>query len=403
MGDIVVIGAGQAGASLVARLRKDGFAGKITLIGEEPVVPYQRPPLSKAYLLGDMTLERLYLRPESFYAENNITLELSEIAVAIDRADKMVIAGGKKIPYDQLALTTGSVPRRLPGAIGGELAGVHVVRTLADVDDMAPAVVEGARALIVGGGYIGLEAAAVCAKRGVKVTLVEMSDRILQRVAAPETSNYFRALHVSHGVDIREGVGLDRLLGEAGRVTGAVLGDGTELAVDFAVVGVGITPATELAEAAGLKIENGIKVDARGRSSDPQIWAAGDCASFPHEDGRLRLESVPNAIDMAECVADNMLGGETDYVPKPWFWSDQYDVKLQIAGLNTGYDRIVSRRGEGQTASFWYFRGGQLLAVDAMNDPRAYMVGKRLIDAGKTADPDLVGDPALDLKALMRA
>jgi len=403
MGDIVVIGAGQAGASLVARLRKDGFAGKITLIGEEPVVPYQRPPLSKAYLLGDMTLERLYLRPESFYAENNITLELSEIAVAIDRADKMVIAGGKKIPYDQLALTTGSVPRRLPGAIGGELAGVHVVRTLADVDDMAPAVVEGARALIVGGGYIGLEAAAVCAKRGVKVTLVEMSDRILQRVAAPETSNYFRALHVSHGVDIREGVGLDRLLGEAGRVTGAVLGDSTELAVDFAVVGVGITPATELAEAAGLKIENGIKVDARGRSSDPQIWAAGDCASFPHEDGRLRLESVPNAIDMAECVADNMLGGETDYVPKPWFWSDQYDVKLQIAGLNTGYDRIVSRRGEGQTASFWYFRGGQLLAVDAMNDPRAYMVGKRLIDAGKTADPDLVGDPALDLKALMRA
>jgi len=403
MGDIVVIGAGQAGASLVARLRKDGFAGKITLIGEEPVVPYQRPPLSKAYLLGDMALERLYLRPESFYAENDIDLLLNVPVDGIDRADKAVIAGGRKISYDQLALTTGSVPRRLPGAIGGELAGVHVVRTLADVDDMAPAVVEGARALIVGGGYIGLEAAAVCAKRGVKVTLVEMSDRILQRVAAPETSNYFRALHVSHGVDIREGVGLDRLLGEAGRVTGAVLGDGTELAVDFAVVGVGITPATELAGAAGLKIENGIKVDARGRSSDPQIWAAGDCASFPHEDGRLRLESVPNAIDMAECVADNMLGGETDYVPKPWFWSDQYDVKLQIAGLNTGYDRIVSRRGEGQTASFWYFRGGQLLAVDAMNDPRAYMVGKRLIDAGKTADPDLVGDPALDLKALMRA
>lgn len=403
MGDIVVIGAGQAGASLVAKLRKDGFAGKITLIGEEPVVPYQRPPLSKAYLLGDMALERLYLRPESFYTDNNIALDLSETAVAIDRADKMVIAGGKKIPYDQLALTTGSVPRRLPGAIGGELSGVHVVRTLADVGDMAPAVVEGARALIVGGGYIGLEAAAVCAKRGVKVTLVEMSERILQRVAAPETSDYFRALHVAHGVDIREGVGLDRLLGEAGRVTGAVLGDGTELAVDFVVVGVGITPATELAEAAGLEIENGIKVDARGRTSDPRIWAAGDCASFPHGGGRLRLESVPNAIDMAECVAGNMLGGETDYVPKPWFWSDQYDVKLQIAGLNTGYDRIVSRRGEGRTASFWYFQGDQLLAVDAMNDPRAYMVGKRLIDAGKTADPDLVGDPALDLKALMRA
>jgi len=403
MDDIVVIGAGQAGASLVAKLRKDGFAGKITLIGEEPVVPYQRPPLSKAYLLGDMALERLFLRPESFYAENDIDLLLSAPVDAIDRAGKVVIAGGRKIPYDQLALTTGSVPRRLPGAIGGDLQGVHVVRTLADVDRMAPAVVEGARALIVGGGYIGLEAAAVCAKRGVKVTLVEMSERILQRVAAPETSDYFRALHTGHGVDIREGIGLERLLGDEGRVTGAVLVDGSELAVDFVVVGVGITPATALAEAAGLEIENGIKLDARGRTSDPQIWAAGDCASFPHDGGRLRLESVPNAIDMAECVAGNMLGGTTDYVPKPWFWSDQYDVKLQIAGLNSGYDRIVSRRGEGASASFWYFKGDQLLAVDAMNDPRAYMVGKRLIDAGKTADPDRVGDPAVDLKALMRA
>ena len=403
MDDIVVIGAGQAGSSLVAKLRKDGFAGKITLIGEEPVVPYQRPPLSKAYLLGDMALERLFVRPESFYEENDIDLLLSAPVDAIDRAAKVVIAGGRKIPYDQLALTTGSVPRRLPGAIGGDLQGVHVVRTLADVDRMAPAVVEGARALIVGGGYIGLEAAAVCAKRGVKVTLVEMSERILQRVAAPETSDYFRALHAGHGVDIREGIGLERLLGEDGRVSGAVLADGSMLEVDFVVVGVGITPATALAEAAGLEIENGIKVDARGRTSDPRIWAAGDCTSFPHGGERLRLESVPNAIDMAECVAGNMLGGTTDYVPKPWFWSDQYDVKLQIAGLNTGYDRIVSRRGEGQSASFWYFKGDQLLAVDAMNDPRAYMVGKRLIDAGKTADPDRVGDPAVDLKALMRA
>ena len=403
MGDIVVIGAGQAGASLVAKLRKDGFAGKITLIGEEPVVPYQRPPLSKAYLLGDMALERLFLRPESFYAENDIELLLNAPVDAIDRAGKVVIAGGGKIPYDQLALTTGSVPRRLPGAIGGDLQGVHVVRTLADVDRMAPAVVEGARALIVGGGYIGLEAAAVCARRGVTVTLVEMSERILQRVAAPETSDYFRTLHTGHGVDIREGIGLERLLGEDGRVTGAVLADGSTLEVDFVVVGVGITPATALAETAGLEIENGIKVDARGRTSDPEIWAAGDCASFPHEGGRLRLESVPNAIDMAECVAGNMLGGATDYLPKPWFWSDQYDVKLQIAGLNRGYDRIISRPGEGQSASFWYFKGDQLLAVDAMNDPRAYMVGKRLIDAGKTADPDRVGDPAVDLKALMRA
>ncbi|MFC3612465.1 NAD(P)/FAD-dependent oxidoreductase [Lutimaribacter marinistellae] len=403
MSHIVVIGAGQAGSSLVAKLRKDGFDGQITLIGEEPQIPYQRPPLSKAYLLGEMTVDRLYLRPESFYAENDIQLELSETAVAIDRKNKVVIAGGKQIAFDQLALTTGSVPRRLPGAIGGELEGVHVVRTLADIDAMAPAVTEGRHALIVGGGYIGLEAAAVCAKRGLHVTLVEMADRILQRVAAPETSNYFRALHRDHGVVIREGIGLARLTEANGHVAGAVLSDGTEIGVDLVVVGVGITPATELAEAAGLEIENGIRVDSHGRTSDPSIWAAGDCASFPYKGGRIRLESVPNAIDQAEIVAQNMMGAEKDYVATPWFWSDQYDVKLQIAGLNTGYDRVVTRAGEGRTMSFWYYLGDQLLAVDAMNDPRAYMVGKRLIDSGKTADPEVVGDPEADLKPLLKA
>jgi 3-phenylpropionate/trans-cinnamate dioxygenase ferredoxin reductase subunit len=228
-----------------------------------------------------------------------------------------------------------------------------------------------------------------------------MADRILQRVAAKETSDYFRALHEGHGVTIREGVGLERLTGE-GHVSGARLSDGTELAVDFVIVGVGITPATELAEAAGLEIENGIKVDALGRTSDPTIWAAGDCASFPHSESRLRLESVPNAIDMAECVAENMLGADAPYVPQPWFWSDQYDVKLQIAGLNTGYDRVIARHAEaGQ--SHWYYRGETLLAVDAMNDARAYMVGKRLIDAGKSPNPEAIADPATDLKALLKA
>ncbi|WP_170419900.1 NAD(P)/FAD-dependent oxidoreductase [Ruegeria arenilitoris] len=403
MSHIVVIGAGQAGSSLVAGLRKGGFDGAITLIGAEPVLPYQRPPLSKAYLLGEMELERLYLRPESFYAENDITLRLGQQVGAIDPAAKTVTISGEVISYDQLALTTGSHPRRLPAVIGGDLTGVHVVRTLADVDAMAPAVTEGARALIVGGGYIGLEAAAVCAKRGVQVTLVEMADRILQRVAAPETSDYFRALHNAHGVDIREGVGLERITGENGKVTGAVLGDGTEVEVDFVVVGVGITPATELAEQAGIEIENGIKTDAQGRTSSADIWAAGDCASFPYKGQRIRLESVPNAIDQAEVVAQNMLGAGKDYVATPWFWSDQYDVKLQIAGLNTGYEHVVTRPGEGATTSFWYYQGDQLLAVDAMNDPRAYMVGKRLIGAGKTADPAVVADPAADLKPLLKA
>ncbi|WP_171178895.1 NAD(P)/FAD-dependent oxidoreductase [Ruegeria sp. HKCCD8929] len=403
MSHIVVIGAGQAGSSLVARLRKDGFEGEITLIGAEPVLPYQRPPLSKAYLLGEMEVERLFLRPESFYAEQNITLKLAQRVSAIDPVAKTVTLGDEVISYDQLALTTGSDPRRLPAAIGGDLEGVHVVRDLADVDAIAPAVTEGARALIVGGGYIGLEAAAVCAKREVKVTLVEMADRILQRVAAPETSDYFRALHTGHGADIREGVGLDRITGEGGKVTGAVLSDGSELSVDFVVVGVGITPSTQLAEMAGLEVENGIKTNAQGRTSDASIWAAGDCASFPFNGVRIRLESVPNAIDQAEVVAQNMLGAGKDYVAQPWFWSDQYDVKLQIAGLNTGYDQVVTRKGEGLTNSFWYYKGGQLVAVDAMNDPRAYMVGKRLIDMGKNADPTVVADPEADLKPLLKA
>ncbi|WP_299889431.1 FAD-dependent oxidoreductase [uncultured Ruegeria sp.] len=403
MSHIVVIGAGQAGASLVARLRKDGFEGDITLIGAEPHLPYQRPPLSKAYLLGEMELERLFLRPESFYTDNNITLRLGQRVTGIDAKAKTVTLGDEVISYDELALTTGSDPRRLPAAIGGDLDGVHVVRDLAHVDDMSPWVTEGARALIVGGGYIGLEAAAVCAKRGVKVTLVEMADRILQRVAAPETSDYFRALHSDYGADIREGVGLDRLVGENGKVTGAVLTDGSELELDFVIVGVGIAPATQLAEMAGLTLDNGIKTDAHGRTSDPSIWAAGDCASFPHKGDRIRLESVPNAIDQAEIVAQNMLGAAKDYVATPWFWSDQYDVKLQIAGLNTGYDRVVTRNGEGATVSFWYYKGDRLIAVDAMNDPRSYMVGKRLIEMGKTADPTVVADPDADLKPLLKA
>ncbi|MCR9126374.1 MAG: FAD-dependent oxidoreductase [Rhodobacteraceae bacterium] len=402
MTGIVVIGAGQAGASLVAELRKQGYDGALTLIGAEPVPPYQRPPLSKSYLLGDMALERLFLRPERFYAENDIALRLGCRVDAIDAAARRIHIGEESLPYDQLVLTTGSEPRRLPATIGGDLQGVHVVRSLEDVDRMAPAVRAGARALIVGGGYIGLEAAAVAASRGVEVTLVEMADRILQRVAAPETSAYFRALHRAHGVDLREGVGLARLTQEEGRVTGAELTDGQTLDLDFVIAGVGIVPATGLARSAGLAIDDGIAVDELGRTSVEGIWAAGDCCSFPWRDGRLRLESVPNAIDQAECVARNLLGAQESYVAKPWFWSDQYDVKLQIAGLNTGYDRIVTRNGTGAAVSFWYYGGDRLLAVDAMNDPRGYMIGKRLIDAGKSPPAKVIADPDTDMKALLK-
>ena len=400
MCDIVVIGAGQAGASLAARLRSLGHDGSLTLVGREPVAPYQRPPLSKKYLLGEMVLERLYLRPESYYAENGIELLTSCAVVSVDRVGKRISVDGRTISYDRLALCTGAVPRTLPGSIGGELEGVHTVRTLADVDAMAPAFAEGARALIVGGGYIGLEAAAVAATSGMKVTLIEAAERILQRVAAPETSDYFRKLHARHGVDIREGVSLLRLVGES-QVTGAVLSDGTEPETDVVIVGIGVTPETGLAEAAGLKVENGIRTDIHGRTSDPSIWAAGDCASFPYRGGRIRLESVQNAIDQAECVAANMLGAGGDYVPQPWFWSDQYDCKLQIAGLGTGYDRLVTRGG-GDRVSFWYYAGESLLAVDSVNDARAYMIGKRLLEMGKSPDPAVVSDPDADLKPLLR-
>ena len=402
MAHFVVIGGGQAAASLVAKLRSEGMGGEITLVCGEPVPPYQRPPLSKAYLLGEMEEERLYLRPAHYYGDNGIDLRLDTTVNAIDRKDRVVIAGGTAVRYDQLALVTGSVPRRLPGAAGGELAGVHVVRTLRDIDEMAPGVAPGRRALVVGGGYIGLEAAAVAAQRGLDVTLIEAAPRILGRVACAETADYFRSLHRAHGVDIREGTGLDRLLG-AQHVTGARLSDGTEIAVDLVIVGIGITPATALAEAAGLAVDNGIAVDAQGRTSDPAIWAAGDCASFPWRGARVRLESVQNAIDQAECVARNMLGAGQDYDPHPWFWSDQYDVKLQIAGIGAGADRIVVRPGEREGAvSHWYVGGARLLAVDAMNDPRAYMVGKRLIEMGRTPDPEAIADPDTDLKALLR-
>lgn len=400
MAGIVVIGAGQAGSSLVVKLRALGCTSKITLIGEESVPPYQRPPLSKKYMMGEMDVERLYLRPAAFYGENDIEL-LTDVKVESIDVDAHVITlhNGEMLGYDTLVLATGSTPNMLPASIGGALGGVYTVRTLADADAMAAEFTQGRRALIIGGGYIGLEAAAVAAKRGVHVTLVEMSERILQRVAAKETSDYFRELHQSHGVDIREGVGLSSLNGE-GRVATASLTDGTTLNIDFAIVGVGITPTIRLAQEAGIDINNGIKVDGLGRTSCPDIYAIGDCTSFPHKGGRIRLESVPNAIEQAEVTATAMLGGTAEYAAKPWFWSDQYDVKLQIAGLNTGYDNIVSRKSGG-ASSFWYYKGDDLLAVDAMNDPRAYMVAKRLIEAGRTANKEAVANADVELKTLL--
>lgn len=401
MSGIVIVGAGQAGASLAEKLRAGGYEGTVTLIGEEPVPPYERPPLSKAYLLGEQEKERLFLRPEAIYAEKDITLRLGTRVTGLDPDARTVSLGEETLAYDQVALVTGSVPISLPSAIGGDLGGVHTVRTLADIDAMKPRFREGASVLVVGGGYIGLEAAAVAAKLGQKVTLVEMAERILGRVAAPETAAVIRAEHLAHGVDIREGVGLERLTGD-GEVSGVVLTDGSKLEVDFVICGIGIRPNTEIAEAAGITCDNGVAVDEYGRTSAADVWAAGDCTSFPYKGGRLRLESVQNAIDQAQAVAANMLGADEPYVPYPWFWSDQYDLKLQIAGLNTGYDSIVTR-GNCESRSHWYYQGDTLLAVDAVNAPRDYMVAKRLLEMGKTADRAAVADPETNMKALLKS
>ena len=398
--NIVILGAGQAAASLAAKLRALGHAGTITVIGDEPVAPYQRPPLSKAYLLGDMDEDRLTLRAPEWWGENRIDLRLGERATAIDRAQKIVVTDRAKVPYDALVLTLGATPRRLPAGVGGHLPGVNVVRNIADIQIAKPMLLPGRRLVVIGGGYIGLEAAAVARKLGLHVTLVEAAPRILGRVAAAETADMIRALHHAHGVDIIEGTGIARITG-TDKADGVELSDGRHLPADLIACGIGIAPETALAEAAGLALDNGIATDAQGRTSDPAIWAAGDCASFATPGGRMRLESVGNAIDMAEAVAANILGAAADYNPKPWFWSDQFDAKLQIAGLNAGYDQVVTRLGAGaHSGSVWYFGKDRLIAVDALNDARAYMIGKRLIEGGKSPSPQAVLD-ATDLKALM--
>jgi 3-phenylpropionate/trans-cinnamate dioxygenase ferredoxin reductase subunit len=402
--NIIVLGGGQAAASFAAKMRELDPACAITIIGEEPSLPYQRPPLSKKYMTGEMSGERLLLRPQEWYAEAGVTCRLSATAVSVSAGQKTVtLADGTVLPYDKLVFATGSTPRRLPPAIGGDLEGVYVLRNLADADRLALEMKPGRRVLVIGGGYIGLEAAAVAATLGLKVHVAEMASRILQRVAAPQTSDYFRQLHAGHGVEIMEEKALERLVGENGHVMRAQFKDGTSIDVDFVLVGIGVTPNEALAREAGLDTANGICVDHSARTSDPDIYAAGDCASFEFRGQRIRLESVQNAIDQGEIAARAIAGEAVDYRPVPWFWSDQYDVKLQIAGLNIGYDRTVARPGPREGAvSIWYFAGNNFVAVDSINDSKTYMFGKRILELGRNLGPQEAQDPAFDLKALIR-
>ncbi len=401
---VVIVGAGQASLSCAAKLRALGFAGPITLIGDEPHLPYQRPPLSKKYLTGEMDAERLLLRPPEWFREQNVTCLTGERAASIDRAAKTVtLSSGQTFGYDSLLISTGCRPRMLPQAMTAGLSCIFTVRNIADIDLMACEFKPGARAVVIGGGYIGLEAASVAAKRGMSVTILEALPRILARVACPETADYFVSLHQGHGVDILTGAKLEALNGRDGRVSEAVLSDGRVLPCDLVIAGIGVVPNGEIAAAAGLAVDNGIVVDEYCRTTDVSILAAGDCTNFPHHGSRLRLESVPHAIAHGEAAALTIAGQPTPYVAKPWFWSDQYDIKLQIAGLNQGYDRVVTR-GPGPSGDYsvWYFEGGKLLAVDAMNAAAAYMVGKRLIESGMTVSPERVADLSQDMKSWLK-
>ncbi len=400
---LVIVGGGQAAFALAAKLRALKDMRPVTILSLEPVAPYQRPPLSKKYLLGEMEFSRLTFRPDTWYADNAVELRLSAFVEQIDRQNRRVrLQDGSVVDYATLVLATGASPRKLPSALGGDLSGVYVMRDKQDADRLAGELQPGRHVLIIGGGYIGLEAAAVARHKGLEVTVIEMADRILKRVASPETAGMIRNIHIGHGVSIRESTGLIRLNGEGGHVVSADLADGTVLPVDLVIVGIGVTANTELAELAGLTVGNGIVVDEFARTSDPDIFAVGDCAELPWQGQRVRLESVQNAVDQAESVAATLAGQPAPYEAKPWFWSDQYDVKLQIAGFNLGYDDTLVRPGAREgSASIWYFRHGRFVAVDAINDAKAYVTGKKLLEIGREPDRHIIADPAQDLKLLL--
>ncbi len=403
-GRLVIVGAGQAGFALAAKLRALKDTRPITMIGSESVIPYQRPPLSKKYLLGESSFDRLSFRPESWYPENQVELLLSSYVEEIDRQNKSVrMQDGVRIDYDTLALATGATPRTLPASIGGDLDGVFTVRDKRDADLLAEEMKPGKRLLIIGGGYIGLEAAAVARHLGLEVMLIEMAERILQRVAAKETADVMRGIHQQQGVVIREKTGLQRLVGEDGRVRAAELSDGTTVDVDLVIVGIGVASNDQLAQDCGLDVGNGIIVDEFARTSDPSIFAVGDCTSLSWKGQRVRLESVQNAVDQAEAAAGVMAGGSAPYEPKPWFWSDQYDVKLQIAGFNQGYDQTLVRPGARDgSLSVWYFSQGRFIGVDAINDAKAYVSGKKILELAIEPDKAVLADPGQDLKQLLQ-
>jgi 3-phenylpropionate/trans-cinnamate dioxygenase ferredoxin reductase subunit len=401
---VVIVGGGQAGFQTADSLRQEGYDGPIAILGEEPHAPYQRPPLSKAYLLGETDRERLKFRPEAIYAERGIDLRTGVRVEAIDRAAKAVtLAGGERLAYGHMVLATGARVRELP-VPGADLAGVHSLKTLDDVDAIEAGLAAVERVCVIGAGFIGLEFAAVARKLGKGVTVLEAAPRVMGRVAAPELSEFVTGLHRAHGVEIVCGAQVSELRGEGGRVAAVACADGRLFDAGLVVVGIGVVPDVALAEAAGLECDNGIAVDGFCRTSDPDIFAAGDCASFDHPFAgkRIRLESVQNAADQGRIVAAAIAGTPRLYDSVPWFWSDQYDVKLQMAGLMDGCDETVVR-GDPASGKFslLHFRQGQFRAVDAISKPADYVQGRKLLEAGLSPTPEQARDTGFKLKDLL--
>jgi 3-phenylpropionate/trans-cinnamate dioxygenase ferredoxin reductase subunit len=403
---VVIVGGGQAGFQVAASLRAGGYEAPVRLVGAEAWLPYQRPPLSKGLLLGKMARERLLFRQAAYYGTQGIELRLGETVTAVDPAARAVsTAVGTTLPYDALVLATGTRVRPLP-VPGTELDGVLYLRTIDDSEDLARRVDAATRVVVIGGGFIGLEVAAAVRTLGRPVTVLEAADRLMGRVVAPVISAFYADLHRARGVELATNariVGLEG--GEDGRVRAVVMADGARHPADLVVIGIGVVPNVELALAAGAACADGILVDAQGRTSLPGVFAAGECTSHPSRFAggrRVRLESVQNAVDQAKAVAAAILGRDEPYDEVPWFWSDQYEVKLQMVGLSPGHELEVVR-GELADGRFsvCYFQGGRLIAIDSVNRPSDHMTGRKLLAAGTTLTPAQAADPGFDLKAAL--